>query len=253
MLLQSITFNRLMGVGHMYIYNQSVGPMVDALLRHYTDRGLLTVLPMPKRPANKAWYHGQDITIQDCIYRNRNTSQFVVVVDPDEFIVPLQHKSWGELLSDVLHREAKQNHVHNVGSFTFIHAFLCDRSQKHDDPHWTQLKQNFSITEEEEDFIRRNKVILFLEKHRQKFHSYPRRSKTIYRPEFVREPGIHYPRKLWSNQSQVVVDTSLSYVAHFRYMYDGCLLDTSAFRFYRDYLNLLKTAYDEFQSYVSSP
>ena len=40
-------FNLAMGAAHLFMYNETCGPRVDALLRFYIHKGQLTLIPMP--------------------------------------------------------------------------------------------------------------------------------------------------------------------------------------------------------------
>ena len=115
--LQNIEYNRLMGVEHFYIYNQSVGAGVEAVFQFYIQQGFLTVLQMPNEiPAKFSWYHGQQVSIQDCHTRNRYTSTYVIVQDTDEFIMPSLHSSFTEViefveknLTDLIEKSEKES------------------------------------------------------------------------------------------------------------------------------------------------
>ncbi|XP_012938708.1 uncharacterized protein LOC106011943 [Aplysia californica] len=254
-LLQSVAFNRLMGAEHFFVYNQSVGPKVDALLRHYQQMGLVTVLRWPPFPTDRSWYHSQNAAINDCVYRNRGISKFVVVIDTDEYLIPVRHTSWEELLEAVIHKEAKENQVRRAASFTLRHSFYCygENDTPHE-PEWTWFKNNLTITKEEETFILRNDVLLFQGMFKKELLDAPRRCKTIYRPEFSKQAGIHYPHKMWSNRSRssVVVDDSIGFVAHLRWFSKKCPQRTSLYRFYRDYLHTLRKYFDDFQLHLLS-
>ncbi|XP_035824334.1 glycosyltransferase family 92 protein F13G3.3 [Aplysia californica] len=171
MLLQSITYNRMMGAEHFFLYNQTMGPRADAVVRHFQDLGIMTVLSMPEFPANEAWYHSQIMAINDCIYRNRNISEFVAVVDPDEFIMPVQHHSWGEVLKAVTDREIKEKRGENVGVFAFEHSMFCNNRLNNTE--WATFKKNFQLSDEEGKFIERNDITTLLELRRSNLLRFP--------------------------------------------------------------------------------
>ena len=115
-----------MGAEHIFIYNQSVGPNVEKLLKYYDDdQGLVTVLQMEKVHADLTWYHGQQLAINDCIFRNRNVSEFVAVIDTDEYILPVLHRNWLEVIDFVTEREVHMNRSASIGSFSFKHSLFC--------------------------------------------------------------------------------------------------------------------------------
>ena len=124
-ILQNIEYNRMMGVEHFYIYNQSVSVGVEAVLQFYIRHGILSVLQMPNEiPAKGSWYHGQQVSIQDCHTRNRYISTYVIVQDTDEFIMPLQNSSFTEVLEfvennlkDLLGKRQMESHAFMASSF----------------------------------------------------------------------------------------------------------------------------------------
>ncbi|XP_012945935.1 uncharacterized protein LOC101855161 [Aplysia californica] len=251
MLLQSVVYNRLMGAGHQYVYNQTIGPKVDALLRHFQDLGLVTVLPMPSFPGDRAWYHGQIVAITDCIYRNRYTSEFVAVQDLDEFLLPLKHRTWGELITATLGAEVKAGRKpQDVAGFVFQHSFYCVGESDDNVARWMALKKSLSVSDEDEKFIKDVSGSLFLNWMRQKLLSYPQRVKTIYRPEFAREPGIHFPIKLWSGKRHVKINPAMGMLAHHR-MRGKCTIKGEPLLMLRQYLDALKNASRDFQAYLT--
>ncbi|BFZ19499.1 hypothetical protein BsWGS_22538 [Bradybaena similaris] len=103
-LIQSIEMNRILGADHLMVYIYSVSPAVDQILQRYQQDGLVTVLPWPI-PTKESWYYAQTSALNDCFYRNRNISRFVVVVDTDEFIIPKNHSNWMELIAAISPQE----------------------------------------------------------------------------------------------------------------------------------------------------
>ena len=87
------------------------------------------------------------------------------------------------------------------------------------------------------------------------FHEFPSRVKTLYRPELIVEPGIHFPHRPSPGTVNVEVDTGLAFLAHHRGKSDPaaeCVLDMRIRPFYRRYLDLLKDARSSLDSYMVS-
>ncbi|CAL1547333.1 unnamed protein product, partial [Lymnaea stagnalis] len=184
-LIQSIEINRVLGAQHFYVYNYSVSPATDAVLRHYQKLGLLTVMQW-RLPTLEVWYYAQNLAINDCVYRNRIASQFVVIQDTDEFIIPKQHDSWAELLHAV---QSEFYHRPNITANTPLASFVVETTYFHGMPSaeiWKGLMVNFSINAEDEKFLKDNDVIPFLFVQRKDYvYKYNSRVKTIVRPEHV--------------------------------------------------------------------
>lgn len=99
-LVQSIDFMTVLGAEHFMVYNFSISKHTDAILRHYQKRGILTVLQWPL-PTLESWYLGQVTILNDCLFRNRNVSEFVVFLDTDELIIPRLHSSWWDMIQAI--------------------------------------------------------------------------------------------------------------------------------------------------------
>ncbi|GFR70084.1 UPF0392 protein F13G3.3 [Elysia marginata] len=107
-LVQSVEMNLLLGAEHFYLYNTSISRSTDAVIRHYQALGIFTVVQWPV--PNESWYKAQMALINDCTYRNRNQSEYVVFTDTDEFIIPRSHMTWHDMVAD-LFRDPGLSHV----------------------------------------------------------------------------------------------------------------------------------------------
>ena len=247
--LQNVEYNRIMGAEHFFLYNQSMGPKLIRLLNFYHNQGLVTIPPIPKFPPNFAHYHGQAITINDCMLRNRNVSRYVAVMDTDEYILPLHHRSWIDVINNVTESE-RDKKPGLIGAFSFKHSMYCGVHMS--DKELKDMQLNSNISGEAREFAKKYNVDVIIENHRAGLMGYPRRSKTIYRPELVREPGIHYARVMWQEGRVAVVDEKIGFLAHHRHMgKNSCSLnDTKVFPAAKEYLENLKMAYIEYENYI---
>ena len=234
-LQQILEFDFLMGADHVFVYNQSITCDVDQLLRWYQIRGVLTVLHVDQHPANQAWYFGQIMAINDCHFRSRYNFRLVAVHDVDEYILPRRHLSWLHLLDDIEQQEAERNRGRQIASFSFRNAFYCGT---HLSPtEWVWFKGNLSMTDDEVRFVGQDGVTLFDEMYHVCCYPYPSRSKTIYKPELVKEPGIHRARSYWPKSRYIVVDTDVAFLAHHRQAPEPtCQLDMVIPPFYGTFL-----------------
>ncbi|XGW03293.1 hypothetical protein V3C99_014912 [Haemonchus contortus] len=94
--IEFMELNRLLGVDHFVVYvnGSSVPESVREVAEFYEQLGLLVIsrLKMPVR-SKYIWYHGQLVSITDCLYRNMGVSRFVVFQDLDEFLIPQKPNS----------------------------------------------------------------------------------------------------------------------------------------------------------------
>ena len=216
LLQQNLEYNRELGVQHVTLYTQAVGARVTSLLAYYTHQGFVTSLPMPAVDVVRgSYYFGQNIALQDCFGRNRYVSKYVVMTDPDEFIVPVRHRGYTELLADIEERERQQGHTQPIAEFAFRHAFYC-LTQLTDQQHQL-VHANLSLVKEEEDYLRRHQVRLIMRQFRNPFMPFPRRQKSIYQPDHVVDAGTHFPKVVMPGASRVKVDESVAFLAHYRY------------------------------------
>ncbi|XP_066460412.1 beta-1,4-galactosyltransferase galt-1-like isoform X1 [Eleutherodactylus coqui] len=116
--IQAIEMYKILGASRVTIYNNSCHDNVDKVLRHYIEEGVVDVIPWPIDTflrTSKKWkyvegldseigYYGQTASLNDCIYRNMYTSEFVVLIDIDEIILPVKHLDWSSLMRSLQER-----------------------------------------------------------------------------------------------------------------------------------------------------
>lgn len=111
MIVEKIEMSRILGAGRVVLYNASTYPNVDAVLRMYTrewaqgNESLEVVvmpwkLPMEDGKLINIPYWAQQLAIDDCMYRYKRLSHYMVFDDLDEFAIPLQHDNWSTLIAE---------------------------------------------------------------------------------------------------------------------------------------------------------
>ncbi|XP_045193717.2 uncharacterized protein LOC123549587 [Mercenaria mercenaria] len=111
-LVEWIELNRILGAEKFIIYNHSTAGNVLSVLDYYSKINIVEVvqwqLPMKVLTYNgtklpEIHYFGQIIALQDCLYRNRVESEFIVNIDLDEFIIPHSENvsTWNEMLKQL--------------------------------------------------------------------------------------------------------------------------------------------------------
>ncbi|XP_063040978.1 uncharacterized protein LOC134435866 [Engraulis encrasicolus] len=122
--VQTMEVYKLIGIQRVVIYNTSSGPHLEKLLKYYSKEGMLEVVPwpidkflkpshgwQPKISPGDLHYYGQLTTLNECIYRYMYQSQYLLLNDMDEIIMPYKHASLGDLM-DTLQRQH-----HDAGVF----------------------------------------------------------------------------------------------------------------------------------------
>ncbi|XP_056420263.1 uncharacterized protein LOC130361368 [Hyla sarda] len=129
--IQAIEMYKLLGASRVTIYNNSCHENVDKVLRYYIQEGVVEVIPWPvdkylktttrwkyvKGVDSDIGYYGQVAALNDCMYRNMFKSEFVLLNDIDEIILPVKYWNWSSLMSNLLKRYPEtsvfrfENHV----------------------------------------------------------------------------------------------------------------------------------------------
>jgi hypothetical protein len=135
-LVEWIELNKILGADKFVIYNYSSAVNVAQVLDYYTKRNTTEViqwqLPMgvdtfPKTNKKKEiHYFGQTAALNDCLFRNKKLSKYVVNLDVDEFIIP--HSKHANNWNDIIHRKA------NASVYLFKNTFFRKDWEKLDIP-----------------------------------------------------------------------------------------------------------------------
>ncbi|XP_075682367.1 beta-1,4-galactosyltransferase galt-1-like [Rhinoderma darwinii] len=145
--IQAIEMYKLLGASKVTIYNNSCHDKVDKVLRHYIQEGVVDVIQWPidrfLRTSTK-WkyveglnsdigYYGQVAALNDCLYRNMYKSEFVLLNDIDEIILPVKYWDWTSLMKSL------QKQYPNTSVFRFEnHVFPSSVKEPGFNP-WNQI------------------------------------------------------------------------------------------------------------------
>lgn len=152
-LIEFIEIHRLLGVSHFTFYNHTVGDQVDCVLRQYAEQGLVDVLPWRQLDVvsqKEIRTEGIFASLNDCLYRHMFDSQYLLMIDLDELIVPRTKFSLTDMIaSTMINSSVINSNSHNlnngrnnhnrIGAYYFRNAFFYlswpDDSGVH--PDWT--------------------------------------------------------------------------------------------------------------------
>ncbi|OCT67013.1 hypothetical protein XELAEV_18038295mg [Xenopus laevis] len=109
--IQSMEMYKILGAQKVTIYKNSCSSLMETVLQYYDVEGIVDVVEWPidsyLNVSNK-WhysmdpkdigYYGQVAALNDCLYRNMYSSKFVVLIDPDEIILPVKYKDWRTMM-----------------------------------------------------------------------------------------------------------------------------------------------------------
>uniref|UniRef100_A0A914WRI8 Glycosyltransferase family 92 protein n=1 Tax=Plectus sambesii TaxID=2011161 RepID=A0A914WRI8_9BILA len=197
-IVRYVELTRLLGAEHFifYIASGSARRFEDqrllGVLRYYEASGLATIVDfgLPIDRPSDIWYHGQSSAVQDCIYRSVGSTNFLVLTDLDEFIVPLASVNWNTMFQQIWANRPNATGFH-VQPLYFNY------------PQWKKRAEfapfiHFETTESGSPFFR----LL---------------TKCVVKPERVFEMGIHHISKQFHNYfSNEQLDKSIARLHHYK-------------------------------------
>ncbi|XP_052818756.1 uncharacterized protein LOC128244744 [Mya arenaria] len=194
-LVEWIELNRLLGADKFMIYNESSAPNVNKVLNYYAKRDIVDVIQWPIPLDNREiHYFGQVAMLQDCLYRNKEESEFIVNEDLDEFIIPrpLLLKTWHDFV---------KNKSEDIAGYIFRCTFFRKE--------WVDTEIDFS----EKRIAEKYKLITLLRfGHETKLWNYKARSKYFARTSTVESLMIHEVPSVKTEN----VHQSIAMIHHYR-------------------------------------
>lgn len=113
-LIEFIELHKILGATHVTLYNDTVGTEAGCSLKHYVNKGVVTLLP---------WHHldmisqreirteGLFAALNDCLYRSMYSFEYVALLDLDEFIIPKHGFTLADLIEYDLIINKLINHI----------------------------------------------------------------------------------------------------------------------------------------------
>lgn len=124
--IQSMEMYKLLGVQRVVIYKNSCSQLMEKVLEFYMAEGTVEVVPWPittylsvstqwlyNHDGTQIGYYGQITALNDCVYRNMYRSEYVLLNDIDEIILPSQHPDWKTMMQNL------QDQNPEIGVFLF--------------------------------------------------------------------------------------------------------------------------------------
>ena len=185
-LVEFIEVSKMLGAQRIVFYDYKIGDETAKVLEYYEASGYVDVLPWmyPELLEKSSWYHGQLIAIQDCLYRNMHTAEYLAFNDIDEFIVPHVHADWTQMAEAMF----QPDHC----AYQLPSAFFPPPP------------------------IASNKSILLTSTKRTKFMS-TIRTKCLVKPYLIFEKGIHHVSKpIWAHLQVVRMPKEIAFLHHYR-------------------------------------
>lgn len=121
-LIEWFELQRLLGVSRVGVYDLSIdpGPGLE-VLRHYAREGLVELrktdsLPVPG--GSQYLLHGSPV-INDCLYRNMHSFNWILVIDLDEVLVPRNYSTLVELAAHL-----NRTYYPSPANFLFLNQYF---------------------------------------------------------------------------------------------------------------------------------
>ncbi|XP_026673154.1 uncharacterized protein LOC108629486 isoform X2 [Ceratina calcarata] len=202
-LIEFIELHRLLGVSHLTLYNDTVGPEAGCALKYYEAKGIVTLLP---------WHHLDMISqreirtealfaaLNDCLYRSMYKFEYVALVDLDEFIVPRHN----DTIIDLIRWMGSRINTKSTGAYSFQNAFFY--LQWADDP--------FVVTSRTP--VEAGLITLRKTRRRTKLHPHKQRSKYVCKPLDVVEAGNHFVWEFIPGHGVLNVPSDAAILHHYR-------------------------------------
>lgn len=203
-LVEWIELNRILGAEKFIIYNYSISDNIADVLDYYRSIQLVDIvqwgLPMNTETNNdtlpEIHYFGQTVALNDCLYRNKAESEFIVNLDLDEFIVPRDQNvsNWSDMIKLL---------PNQPGAYTFRSTFY--------------RKEWESIYLSNKELINKYRLVT-LQKlyHEDKIFPVSKRSKYFARTLECRQVMIHSVQFLPTKKKAHSVAVEIGLVHHYR-------------------------------------
>ena len=235
-LVEWIELTVLLGAEYFTFYNESMSKATENVLSYYSKRGLAEVLPwqMPKELLINSHYHNQLAAVNDCLYRNRNLTEYLAFNDLDEYIIPRGQDitTWADMMSKLKYGN----------SFSFRNTFFQRK--------WA-AKPNTSVDDHAD-----NLLTMSVLKHTN--YTFPNRirSKLIIRPEKVEIMHVHYVHQMarGAEETSNGVDINIGLLHHYRNHYSGHspIEDKTMLKYRTALIERVKTFWNNFENDPSS-
>ena len=197
-LVEAIELNRMLGAEYVVLYNQSISYEVHRIIAHYVEVGLVKVIDWHLPEELDLFYYGQNLALNDCLYRNMYSAEYLVFLDLDEFIIPRKHGRWIDMMYPVLRKNAAGYLVRNV--------FATEAP-------WANHPMRLRGSPAEEALKPRT-----LTHNVRTIEVFParKRSKYILQPKNVEQLGVHYIFRMLPGAREYALDPEVALLYHMK-------------------------------------
>lgn len=224
-ILNFIEMNRVFGAEIITLYS------AKSYLRDltYLYRNVLDYVPWPNLPLDSHYWHGQIMTMHDCLYRNMHRVDYLFFIDLDELVVPnTPNVTWSTII------DTMNNGINDtISAYIFNNVYYSYEDENTSKPLINLCDQR----------VKAPKYFTHLRRHLCKYHHYAR-SKAMVKPLDVLQMDIHSMCR--GLHSKAVAPHSLASLHHYRVIItDDCksqdyTIDTGIMKYKDQLVNGLK-------------
>uniref|UniRef100_A0A023GAL3 Glycosyltransferase family 92 protein n=1 Tax=Amblyomma triste TaxID=251400 RepID=A0A023GAL3_AMBTT len=149
-LIEWIELLNMLGAKKIFLYELEIHPNISKTLQYYQQKGLVELTPItlpggqPNLPGLRHHFLNMKLThkrqnelipYNDCLYRNLYSYEYIVLLDIDEVVMPVQHRTWKELMNEVVPMALQQKNYtrasYNVRNVYFLDDMMNEDAKKH--------------------------------------------------------------------------------------------------------------------------
>jgi len=190
-------------------YGKSQAPPMQRVLEYYRNLGLLKEVHWnwPERLSHLLGYNGQQLLLQDCLYRNRDAYKYLAFSDLDERLLPGSGFNEKEVKDGLLPRMLNFYDSTNTSAFGFTNVFFPSK--------WKMGKKDLRLK-----FPQKREIVDIREvtqsKKDLKHWPYGKRSRYVVKPHLVDSLQVHYVNRNRPGYGVRVLSPNEGILAHFR-------------------------------------
>lgn len=148
-LIEWIELLNILGAKKIFLYELEIHPNISKTLQYYQQKGLVELTPItlpggqPNLPGLRHNFLSMKLThkrqnelipYNDCLYRNLYSYEYIVLLDIDEVVMPVQHQTWKELMNDIVPMALQQKN-YTRASYNVRNVYFLDDMMNEDAKH----------------------------------------------------------------------------------------------------------------------
>lgn len=213
--IQHIEMYKILGAQKIVIYLTSYSPRMKKILYYYNKKGLLELVQWPVASylsPSHGWkfpdhpgdlhYFGQIVALNDCIYRNKYKTQYVVINDLDEIAFPVQHENWAQLMEYLKVTYPKADNF-MIRSHVFP-EYMIDENNTFKMKDWEVIMKGKDLNILEHIYREPDRLWVF------------NPMKMIVSPQTIQHTSIHQILVSVPGKETVTLDSDIARLCHFR-------------------------------------